>query len=156
VAQEGLGRLFNVVPIAAGVALNFAIAPAITFVCTGNDTFTLTVATSFGASYVTPPTTAIGGGLIRNYYTNTSTNGTAAWAKTTLSISAATCVNAVTISSGTVAFAVYSVDLPAFGASDTTNYEYIKCSVGSGGLVTAILHDPYHQRTPANLTLPSA
>src|SRR5579872_4953623 len=152
--MEALGRLFNVVPIAAGVAVNFQVSSGITFVCTGNDTFTLTVSTSFGGSYVAPPTTAIGGGLIRNYYTNTSTGGTAAWVKTKLA--SGSYVNAVTIASGTVVFAVYGVDLAPFGSGVTTAYQYIKCSVGASGLVAAIPHDLVHQRTPENMTILSA
>lgn len=150
--QEGLGRLFNVMPIAAGTAVNLNQCSAVTFVCTGNDTFTLTVSTVFGSGYTTPPTTAIGGGLIRNYYT-TTTAGTAAWSKTALA--SGSYVNAVTIASGVVAFAVYGTDLDQ-QAIGGTNYQYIKCSVGSSGLVTAIVHDLTVQRTPANLEILSA
>jgi len=153
VAQEGLGRLFNVIPIAAGVALNASVAPAITYVCTGNDTFTITVATSFGGSYVTPPTTAIGGGMIRDYYTSTATNGTAAWVKTTLANGSY--VNSVVIASGSVAFCVYGVDMENVTAAGS-KYQYIKVSVGASGLVAAIPHDLVHQRGPANLTILSA
>ena len=152
-AMEGLGRLFNVMPIAAGVAINMQVGSGITFVCTGDDTFTLTVATTFAGSYVAPPTTTIGGGMIHNYYI-TTTAGTAAWTKTTLA--SGSYVNAVTIASGVVAFAVYGIDMAAFGAGDTTFYQYIKCTQGVSGLVTAIPHDLVHQRGPANLTILSA
>lgn len=143
-AQEGLGRLFNVIPIAAGKPINITQASAVTFVCTGNDTFTLTVGTTHGSVATTPPTTAIGGGLIRNYYTSTATDGSAAWVKTALA--SPSYVNAVTIASGTVAFSVYPIDL-----AGSTAYTYLECGVGSGGLVTAIVHDLNVQRTPANL-----
>lgn len=136
--MEGLGRLFNVVPIAAGRGLNFQHCSAITFVCTGNDTFTLTCASSFAGSYATP------GNIIVNTYTNTSTNGTAAWVK---AVQAA--ANTAVISSGAIAFTVKGESLP-----DTKNY--VKVSVGGSGLVMAILHDLEIQRTPANLVLPSA
>lgn len=151
-AQEGLGRLFNVMPIAAGVAINSSVAPAITFVCTGNDTFTLTVCPTFAGSYVAPLTTAIGGGLIHNYYT-TTTAGTAAWTKTTLANGSY--VNAVTIASGVVAFAVYGVDMAPYTATGPASV-YIKCTQSVSGLVTAIPHDLVHQRGPANLTILSA
>jgi hypothetical protein len=133
--MEGLGRLFNVAPIAAGAAVSLKDATAVTFVCTGNDTFTVTVASTFGGSYATP------GNILTQKYTNTATNGTAAWVKASQSAS-----NAVTISSGTVAFTVFANSLP-----DTKTY--VKCSVGSGGLVTAVLHDLAVQRTPANLAI---
>jgi hypothetical protein len=152
-AQEGLGRLFNVVPIAAGVGIAVQPAAAVTFVCTGNDTFTLTVCPTFAGSYVAPLTTAIGGGLIRNYYTCTATAGTAAWVKTTLA--SGSYVNAVTIASGTVVFAIYGVDMTPYTATGPASM-YVKCSVGASGLVTCITHDLVHQRTPANMTIPSA
>ena len=148
--MEGLGRLFNAVPIAAGNAINLDQCSSVTFICTGNDTFTLTASTTFGGSYVTPPTTTIGGGMVRNYYPSTATNGTAAWVKTALA--SGSYVNAVTISSGTVVFTVYGTDLDQ-QAIGGTNYSYIKCSVGSGGLVAALTHDLTVQRTPANLQL---
>lgn len=137
-AIEALGRAFNVVPIAAGVALSMRDCSGITFVCTGNDTFTITVASTFAGSYATP------GNIITRKYTNTSTNGTAKWVKATQSAS-----NAVTISSGAVAFDVLGTML-----ADPT--AYVKVSVGASGLVTAILHDLTVQRGPANLAIVSA
>jgi hypothetical protein len=134
-AMEGLGRSFNIIPIAAGAGFSLKQATGVTFVCTGNDTFTLTVASAFGGPYATP------GNIITRIYTNTATNGTAAWVKATQAAS-----NAVTITSGTVAFEVYGIQLADPKA-------YVKVSVGSGGLVTAILHDLTHQRGPANLAI---
>jgi hypothetical protein len=137
-AIEGLGRSFNVVPIAAGVALSMRDCSGITFVCTGNDTFTITVASTFAGSYATP------GNIITHKYTNTATDGTAAWVKATQSAS-----NAVTIASGTVSFDVLGTMLP-------DPKQYVKVSVGASGLVVAILHDLTVQRGPANLAKVSA
>jgi spore maturation protein SpmB len=134
-AMEGLGRSFNTIPIAAGAGFSLKQATGVTFVCTGNDTFTLTVASTFAGSYATP------GNIITRIYTNTATNGTAAWVKATQAAS-----NAVTIASGTVAFEVYGIQLADPKA-------YVKVSVGSSGLVTAILHDLTYQRGPANLAI---
>jgi len=134
-AMEGLGRSFNIIPIAAGQGFSLKQATGVTFVCTGNDTFTLTVASTFGGSYATP------GNIITRIYTNTATNGTAAWVKASQAAS-----NAVTISSGTVAFEVYGIQLADPKA-------YVKVSVGGSGLVTAILHDLTYQRGPANLAI---
>jgi hypothetical protein len=133
--MQGLGRVFNVVPIAAGAGLSLAPASAVTYICTGNDTFTITVAATFAGSYATP------GNIITVKYTNASTNGTAAWAKATQAAS-----NAVTISANTVAFTVFTSML-------TDPSKYVKCSVGGSGLVTAIFHDLTVQRTPANLPI---
>ena len=142
--MKGLGRVLNVIPIAAGQGMKFRGASAITFVCTGNDTFTLTIASSFGGSYSAPPTTALGGGMIHDYDTCTATNGTAAWVGTSLAYGSY--VNAVTIASGTVAFSVYTSQF-------TDPNSYIKCSAGASGLVTAIHHDLVVQRAPANLEI---
>lgn len=136
--MEGLGRVFNVIPIAAGRGISFKEATGITFVCTGNDTFTLTVADTFAGSYATP------GNIVTRTFTNTATNGSAAWVAATQAAS-----NAVTIASGAVAFHVSANSLPDTKA-------YIKCAVGAAGLVVAILHDLTVMRTPENLRILSA
>lgn len=136
--REALGRTVNVVPIAASRGLSLQGAGGLTFVCTGNDTFTITVASSFAGSYATP------GSIITKKYTNTATNGTAAWVEATQSAS-----NAVTISSGTVAFFVGEDQLP-------DGKTYVKCTPSGAGLVTAVYSDLDAQRTPANLAIPSA
>jgi len=152
-ATEGLGRLFNVAPITgAGVGTSLKECGAVTFVCTGNDTFTLTVAPTFSASYVTPPTTAIGGGLIRNKYTNPQTDGTGVWTK--VALASGSYANSATISSGIVVFTVYPIDLA--GDPSGTNYAYIKCTAGGSGLVMTLTHDLTVQRKPANLPKMSA
>lgn len=137
--MEALGRLINVAPIVgAGAAISMRDASGLTFICTGNDTFTLTVASTFAGSYATP------GNIIDHVYTNTSTSGTALWVKATQAAS-----NAVTIASGTVAICVNANALP-------DGKVYVKCTASSAGLVTAILHDLEYQRTPANLAKMSA
>lgn len=136
--MEALGREFNVIPIAAGVAVNLKNADAVTFVCTGNDTFTITCAETFGGSYATP------GNILTRKVTSTATNGTATWVEATQAAS-----NAVTIASGTTAIHVSGDSLPDGKA-------YVKCSAGAAGLVTAIVHDLKMQRTPANLPALSA
>lgn len=131
--REGLGRAFNIVPIAAGIGISLKGAGGITFVCTGNDTFTITVASSLAGSYATP------GSIITRKFTNTSTDGTAVWVEATQ-----TAANAVTITSGTVAFFVGSGMLP-------DGKTHVKCAVGAAGLVTAVVHDLLPARNPANL-----
>lgn len=131
----GLGRVFNVIPIAAGNAFRLRGASAVTLVCTGNDTFTVTASSTFGGSYSSP------GNIITRKWTNTATNGTAAWVEGTQAAS-----NAVTIASGTVVFSVLTSQL-----ADPN--DYVKVSVGASGLVTAILHDLVVARKPANLEI---
>ena len=104
----------------------------ITFVCTGDDAFTLKSAATEAGS---PSTLA----TITDYYTCTSTAGAAAWVSATQSAA-----DSVTIASGAVAFYVDAGDLPSAA-------EYVSVTQGSGGLVTAVLHDLESQRTPPNL-----
>lgn len=144
--MQGIGRLFLPVPIAAGAGVSLKNASAISYVCTGADTFTLTVASTFGGSYATP------GNIIAVCYTSTATNGTAAWVKAVaggtgpLSGGAS---NVVTIASGAVQFTV-------FGSQLADPKAYVKVSVGSGGLVQAYLHDLTVQRGPAATLIPGA
>ena len=49
--MEGLGRVLNVVPIASAKAISMKQCSGVTFVCTGADTFSLTIATTFGGTY---------------------------------------------------------------------------------------------------------
>lgn len=132
-ALEQIGRVFNLVPIAAGKALSLKDAEGVTFVCTGADTFTLTSSATFGGSYATP------GNIITRKLTNTATDGTAKWVNATQAGS-----NAVTIASGAVAFYIDGADLPAGNA-------YVKVSAAASGLVIAVLGDLAVQRDPANL-----
>lgn len=137
-AVEGLGRVFNCVPIAAGNAISLKDAQGVTFVCTGADTFTITSASTFGGSYASP------GNIITRKQTNTATNGTAKWVEATQSAS-----NAVVVASGAVAFYVDGNDLPAGNT-------YVKVAVAASGLVTAVVHDLQVQRDAANLAALSA
>jgi hypothetical protein len=135
---DGLGRVINVIPIAAGVGIALKDASAVTFFCTGNDTFTITVADALAGSYATPGT------IITRKSTNTATNGTAAWVDATQAAS-----NAVTIASGTVAFTVTNTSLP-----DTK--DYVKCTQSAAGLVFAVVHDLKVKRAASNLPALSA
>lgn len=137
--MEGLGRLVDVIPIAAGQGFKFRGASAVLFVCTAADTFTLTAASTFAGSYTSP------GNVINHYYQRAATNGTVAWTKVTQSAS-----NAVVQGSAfTTAFEVLTSMIADPQA-------YLKISVGGSGLVTAILHDLTVQRKPANLEILSA
>lgn len=133
--MEGLGRVLNVIPIAAGQGFSLKGASGVAFVCTGSDTFTLTVASSFAGSYATP------GNIITRSYNNAQTNGTAAWTAVTQAAS-----NAVGPVVNTNVFHVFTSQL-----SDPSCY--LKVSAGASGLVTAILYDLVVQRAPANLAI---
>lgn len=134
--MEALGRLINVAPIVDGAALSLKYSEAVTFVCTGADTYTITVADTFAGSYATP------GSIITQYYQSTATNGTAAWTKVTQAAS-----NAV-VQAGAYTTVIH---VPATSLPD--GKVYIKCTSTSSGLVMAVTHDLHVQRTPANLPI---
>lgn len=139
-AIDPLGRLFNVVPtVHAGGALSLKTAAGVMYVCTGNDTFTLTVADTFAGSYATP------GSIITRVWRNTSLTGTAAWTRVTQ-----TAANTVVMGGATTAaFYVDSSSLP-------DGKVYIKCTASGAGLASAILCDLNVQRDPRNLAIPGA
>jgi hypothetical protein len=132
---EALGRVNNIIPIAAGAGFSMKQCSGVQFTCTGNDTFTLTVASTFAGAYATP------GNIITRKYTNTATNGTAAWVFASQAAS-----NAVTIAAGAVIFHVLTSQL-----ADPSCY--LKVSVAGAGLVTAVLYDLTVKRKPANLAI---
>lgn len=149
--MEGLGRVINVVPIAAGRGLRLDVAEAITFVCTGNDTFTVTAAPTFAGSYtaVTPSGTTLAADHGVRCYKSTATNGSAAWVRDDTLVQASPNGHTVVIASGTVAFCIGGDILP-------DGQRYVKVSVAASGLVTAVFHDLDVQRAPQNLAIVSA
>lgn len=141
--MEGLGRDFNVVPIASGVAISMRDCSAVTFICTGQTTFTLTVSGTFGGSYVSP------GNIISRVYWSTATNGTAAWNKLVLAAAADNVVPGTTAGLTTANMTAIWVS----GSMLADPKCYIKCT---GALTMAIVHDLTVKRGPANLAKLSA
>jgi hypothetical protein len=132
--MNGLGRVFDVIPIASGVIFKFRGASAVTFVCTGADTFTTTVGTTHATAATSP------GNIFTYYYQRADTTGAAAWTKQTQAAS-----NAIVQGSAyTTVFTLYTSQVADPNA-------YVKCLASASGLVTAILHDLVVQRAPANL-----
>lgn len=138
--MEALGRLINVIPIAASRGISLVGASGITFVTTGSDTFTLTCASTFAGTYASPGT------IVANVYKSAATNGTAVWVKDQTLISTNTIVSGGAIA---VCFHIPGTSLP-------DGKTYVKLAPTGGGLITAILHDLKVQRGPANLAIPSA
>lgn len=136
--MEGLGKLYDVIPIASGQAMKFRGASAIGFLCTGADTFTIRVASSFAGTYATP------GALITHFYQRADTNGTHAWTRQAVSPAADNVVQA------NAGYTTYFEVLTSMMA-DPNNY--IKVTASVSGLVCAILHDPVVQRKAANLEI---
>lgn len=141
-----LGRLYNIVGTASGVAINMSNLSAVGFYGTNDGTYTLTLSTTFGGSYSQPS----GWNPITTAYTNADNGaGTGAWVKVTQAASNAV----VTATDIAVYFELYTSALP-----DT--YQYVKVTKTSANdgnpSCLAILHDLTVQRTPANLIIPSA
>jgi hypothetical protein len=134
--MEGLGRVLDVIPIAAGKGFKFRGASAVLFVCTAADTFTLTAAATYAGSYTSP------GNILNHYYQRADTDGTHAWTRQTQSAS-----NAV------VQGSAYTTAFEVLTSMIADPQAYLKVSVGGSGLVTAILHDLTVQRKAANLEI---
>ncbi len=137
-AIESLGRTIDVIPAASGQGISMKNCAGILFVCTGNDTWTLTASPTFAGSYVSP------GAIIVRTYKSTTLTGTAAWTRTNQ-----TAANTVVSASGTVAFYVD-------GASLADLQAYVKVTAGAAGTCVAILGDLDVQRDPRNLAIKSA
>jgi hypothetical protein len=139
--MEPLGRVLDYFGVASGVALSMRNCSAISFVGTHDNTFTITVASTFTGSYATP------GNIITRYYQRASEDGTTAWTKQTQSAS-----NAVVQASD------YETFFTVFGSQLPDPKCYIKCTASSpgDGQLVAILTDLTVSRAPANLTILSA
>ncbi len=139
---EGLARIFDIVPVAAGAAINLGGSGAfgMTVVATGNDTFV----TKYGATHsgsMTPFSP------ISRYYTRSAANGSAVWVD---SGDLGTDIGTVTIGSGAVSFYIGVDDLPDSGADG-----YVQVVPGTAGLVIAVLHGYQVQRKPSSLVAPN-
>ena len=124
-AMEGLGRLFNVVPVAQGVSVSLKEASGVTFICYGAaEAFTLTSSATAAGSQTNLAT-------IDRYQLSTSDAGAGAWATETQ-----TAGDSITLGAAGDAAAIYvdAGDLPS-GA------EYVRMTHTTSGLVVAILHD---------------
>jgi hypothetical protein len=134
--MEGLGRVFNVLPVADDVYIDLAAsgAGAVTFigVLAAGDTWTLTEEKADGSGDAVLST-------LTHYYTAETVG--AAWVERTQAV-ASTIVT--TASQDVVAVTVSAAELSA-------TFTRIKLASTSTGTVMAILHDLAVQRKPQNL-----
>lgn len=144
-AMEFLGRYGNVLPVASGVAINMSNCVGVAFFGTNDNTYTLTLATTFGGSYSQPT----GWNPITHYYTNADNGvGTGAWSdKVTQAAS-----NVVTIASD------IEVCIQVFGSMIPDTYKFLKCtsSAPGDGTLVAVLYELDAPRKPVNLPKISA
>jgi hypothetical protein len=144
-AQEFLGKYGNVLLAASGVAINMSECVGVAFFGTNDNTYTLTLSTSFGGSYSQPA----GWNPITHYYTNADNGaGTSAWSdKVTQAAS-----NVVTIATD------IAVCIHLFGSMVPDTYKYVKCTASSpgDGTLVAVLYELNAPRKPVNLPKISA
>lgn len=148
--MEGLGRVFNVIPLGDTVAFSMTECSAVSIVATASSTATtslaVTAATTFGGSYGNF-SVANGFSLPTRWYQSTSQTGTAVWTKQTASWA----TNVLTI--GATSGYVSVVDI--FGSQMADGYKYLKVTATNATLIV-ITHDLTVQRAPANLAKLSA
>lgn len=139
--MDGLGRVINVVPVAAAAWINVKDAGAVTIIGTNasGETYTLTEAKDASGTSAKSPTNA----NITHYYT-TSVSGANPWVEHI--ITAANTTGAVG-GSGVLAVVAFSVDTKALDPG----FPYIKVAPTGSGTVFAILHDLDVQRRPSLL-----
>jgi hypothetical protein len=138
--MEGLGRLFDVVPAAAGQSLSLKQAAGVTFIASAtaaSTSITVNSQPSAGGS-------ATACAAVTRVYTRTAANGTVAWSD---SGDIAAESNVPVANGSTVAFYVDGADLPA-------GSPYVEAVVTGTATVVAILHDLEQQVNPKYLIVP--
>lgn len=133
--MEGLGRVFNVLPVADDVYVNMRDAAAVSFVCVNaaGDTYTLTEAKDAAGT----------GAQVLATMTRFHISATvgAVWSLVTQA------AGSTIVPTGSQDVAV--VTISAAELSDT--FDYLKLASTGAGTVVAITHDLAVQRAPENL-----
>lgn len=147
--MRALGRLFNTMPSASGLAISLDDCSGVGFLAVASSTSTtslaFTAAKSYGGSYGSV-TTAAGFNQPPVWYQQIGA-GTAAWTKQTASWSGATL--SIGGTTGNVAYVDFLGSMLADG------YDYLKVTATNCTL-TAIKYDLTVQRSPENLQIISA
>jgi hypothetical protein len=144
-AGLGLGRVFDVIGVAAANPFRLRDANAVSFIVESSGAATITVQgqKTFSGSGLNW-TAANGFGQPSVWYQNTSNAGTAAWTKQTASWSTATLTLAATNA--------YMSVVTFYATQFADGYSYINISANANTtFIVAVLHDLAVQRTPANL-----
>jgi hypothetical protein len=143
--MEALGRVCNIIPIAAGKPFKMRGTSACLFVVTGSAAQpTINERSSFSGS-----DTALA--EIKYVYWSTATDGTAAWNKLSFySSPISTYTHGTTAGLTTANMSAFHI----FTSELSDPYNYLNCvSTAGPALITAILYDLVHQRGPANLEI---
>lgn len=141
--QEGLGRLFNVIPVASGIHVSLKNATGVTFVIyeDGGATQIDFVQSIAGASGVTLTT-------VNKLYASNGIGGV--WTRETSDASAALSNNAQIIKKDTTAFDCAAIYIGADELS--AGYDSVECTVDAGVCI-AIVHELVVQRAPESLVV---
>lgn len=138
--QEALGRLYDVVTVAAGQSVSLKNAAGVTFICSAaaaSTSFTVNSQPSAGGS-----ATALT--AVTRVYTRTAHTGTVAWTDS----GDITAESNVPVANGSeAAFYIDAADLPA-------GSPYVEVVVTGTGTVVAILSDLFSQQNPKYLPVP--
>ena len=138
--MEALGRLVDVVTVAAGKSVSLKNAAGVTFICSAS-----AVSTSFTVnSQVTAGGSATALPAVTRYYTRTAHDGSVAWSD---SGDIAAISNVPVANGSEVAFYVDAADLPAGAA-------YVEVVVTGTGTAIAVLSDLASQQNPKYLPAP--
>jgi hypothetical protein len=143
-AAQGLGRVFDVVPVASGNMFSMKNANAVSFIVESSGAAALAVvaAKTYGGS-TTTWTTGNGFGQTAFFYQQAAVNGTAAWTKQT----AVWTSNSVALAATTT----YGSVITIYATQFADGYDYIQVTGTNTTYVVAVLHDLSVARTPANL-----
>jgi hypothetical protein len=135
--MDGLGRVFQVIPTADTIDIDLRDADAVTFVCVGNEAYTLQEHTAGGVAGQNLE-------VIDHYYQGQNT-GVDTWTAKTQTAGETVDPNDGT--DDTVVFTVHASQL-------SDGYSHVSVTAASSGLVTAILHDLRVARAAENLPIP--
>ena len=140
--QEALGRVLNIIPIAAGKPFRLRNASCAMVCVTGATAApTLNERQTFGGADTALP-------VIKTVYWATATDGTVAWNKLILAAAVSTFTNGTTTGLTTAVMTVFHV----FTSQLSDPFAYLNVVMGAG-LATVVLTDLTVQRGPANLEI---
>ena len=142
-AKKGLGKAFNVIPLATGVHISLKNASGVTFICyedggAQTSTFKQSIA---GASEVALST-------VNEAWTSSGVAGQL-WVRVTDDAAAELSNDSVFTKKDTTAFDCVAIYIGADELSD--GYDSVECTIDGAGLCIAIVHDLTVQRAPENL-----
>jgi len=141
--QEALGRVCDIIPIAAGKPFKMRNCSGVLLVTTGATSApVLNERSSFGGSDTALP-------VIKTVYWSTATDGTAVWNKLILGSAVSTFTLGTTTGLTTAVMAAFHV----FTSHLSDPFNYINFVGGGSGLNYAIMYDLTVQRGPANLEI---